>query len=204
MRKNDIKPGVVYAYQRSSYGDPDPCVLVSTDLYTGRNRYDRDRAPFVSPAGEGAKPGKNYLDQPTGYVIVLPAGVKLGETPEQLHARLLAVTTADLEASKDGQAGDGLYFDILTRLNSITGLYDEVMAERKAREKAEEERWAREREETARRDTRAAAAHAALFAAGVKARYWDGQFTVSLADAEKLAALLSSTPVPGTTPERTA
>ena len=195
MRKADIRLGVVYAYQQNTYGDPDPAVLVSMDLYTGRGRDDRGPGkPWCQPAG-ASKPGRDYLGRATGYVVVLPAGSRPGETPEQLHARMLAVTTAELEATTDGHvhAGDGLYFAILTRLTPLAGIYDEVMAERAA--KLEREHQLRQEGDAARlaREDRKGAIISRFWALGltVSRDYRASELlTLSLDEAENIAARL--------------
>lgn len=196
MKKADIKTGVVYAYQRSAYGDPDPAVLVSTDLYTGRDRYDRGNGrSWCVPAGD-TKPGRDYLGRATGYVIVVPAASKPDETPEQLHARMLAVTMADLGATTDGQVrkGDGLYFVILTRLVPLVGLYDEVMAEREAQRQHDRELEAKRDAERSQREQRIAAIIGRFSALGltVSRDYRTPELTLSLDEAENIASLLES------------
>lgn len=196
MKKADIKTGVVYAYQGRTYGDPDPAVLVSTDLWTGRDRYERgrDSAPWCQPAGD-RKPGRDYLGRATGYVVVLPAGSKPGETPEQLHARMLAITPADLEATRDGQAGDGLYFAILTRLTPLAGLYGEVMAEREQRRQRDSELAAERAAEESREASRRADLIARCAALGVKVTrdYREsGLLSLTLDEAAKIAEMLEA------------
>ena len=55
MRKQDVRTGVVYAYRRSALMPPEPCVLVSLELRTGRDSY-RSGADWSTPAGAGARP----------------------------------------------------------------------------------------------------------------------------------------------------
>ena len=152
MRKNEIKPGVIYAYQRGrGYWDtPTPIVfLASTDvLFAEGSPYRKADAPtYFRAAGDSkprAKSGFNGRDW--GYAAVR-ADFGHDIDPQDL----LKPTLAEFEATTSGlcQSVEGARFTLVTSLATITGLYDEVLAEYQTRQDAD--RRQREQDQ-ARRD----------------------------------------------------
>lgn len=193
MKKADIKPGVVYAYQRSANYSPEPIVFLATGLYTSRGRYNKDK-PWASRALAGDKIGRNYLDRETGYPIARRDWQAQGVSDEEIVRQMLALAPADWEGAADGTVG-AVRLDILMRLGQITGLYDEVVAERTAREKAARELAAEVQQEADTSRTRAIDTLTALRAHGIEPSRipsYGGVESISLplAEAEKLIRLL--------------
>jgi len=194
VRKQDIKPGVVYAYQRSTYSDPSPVVFLSLDLYSDRRR--GAVGPRFSPARVGDKPHSGmYGSGSTGYLIAEVRGGWRKDTERADAAeRMKSLTLADALASEEASPDDLIGFDVLPRLTPIIGPWDEVItAKRDADERARQARD-KERAERLARDDRATEVLRTLKAAGVRAQYEGGkaEFRLSLDDAEKLASLLAA------------
>ena len=173
MRKQDIKPGVVYAYQVSKdYGKPAPIMFLNA-------------------------PADGKLFSSIGYPAVK---ARRGASPDVLKGYALA----DFTAATSRYIGDDaeLEFVIVTVLGQVTGTYEDAKADYDARQEADRVQRQQDNERKAENERRAASVLAAFESAGVKASYWDHTVTLSLPDAEKLAALLSSVSVPET-PEGT-
>lgn len=204
MRKQDIKPGVVYAYVRgrNRYDKAAPIVFLNTPadgrLYSERDSYARKDGvkPAFLKAREGAKPhasrGVFAGAGDTGY----PAAMiyEHGDGDEATPEDLLAVTLADFEAATQTIV-KGIQYLVLASLTPIVGEWEQVTADYEARQQADRERITRE---NAARDAsceRAGAAIAALARAGIKASRGHSHGTVealhiSPDEAEKLIALL--------------
>jgi hypothetical protein len=82
MRKQDIRAGVAYAYQGSTPRNIEPCVLVSTELHTGRKGYSDD-GPWCALALAGVKAGLDRYNGNTGYPALLrSSGISAPRKPD--------------------------------------------------------------------------------------------------------------------------
>jgi hypothetical protein len=190
VRKQDIRTGVVYAYQQRASGirEPEPAVLLSTKLHTGRSRRRLETGPWCTPAASYEKPGRDYLGAPTGYPALFAAnGIPLPD----LISLMLSVTPDVLVT---GEPPAGITLQILTSLTHLRGVYADVAAGHAERRRTEAEQNERERAERQARQRRAKAVTAALGRCGVLASYdeWDVTVTLALDEAEKLATLLEA------------
>lgn len=181
MRKQDIRTGVVYAYQRGTYGSPGAVVFLSLELH----KYVKHRQPgqpYWTPAAGFDKPRRgDWSFASVGYPVVI------GREPGDLASLGAEVITTGLTPA---QYEAGLSADTLTSLAAVKGPYAEVMAAYAREQEADRKRRQEKRErETARRD-RAARVKADLEALGVFANYHQDRFELTLENAEKLAALL--------------
>lgn len=196
MRKQDIKTGVVYAYQRSASYSPEPVVFLVApadgDLYLPRDRHNRTGFAF-RPAGEGAKPERSRIYGPTGYAVA-----KFGYRASRADlSALTAVTIADFEAATSATGReDGVEFDVMTTLGQITGVYEDVVAARRAQQQQEQEYRERVRSAEDRDRERARVLIGAFSKAGIESTTGDvfgsRKILLTLDEAEKLAALLES------------
>lgn len=192
MRKQDIRTGVVYAYQRSEFDTPEPCVLLGTELRTGRGRYDRTDA-WSQASDAGDRPGKDYLGRHTGYVALFCSRPFSGRASARVAALMLAVTPDQYPAILEtGVAPDGLCAEILTTLAPVRGVFEEVCRARS--EKREQERRARKEADAERRAgwARAAALIARFDALGfaLDTNYDGDQIAITADEAERIAELL--------------
>ncbi len=128
MRKQDIKPGVVYAYCESRWNQPSPVVFLAAPaasrIYTRSARRGEDGQPFFTTAREGVKAGR-YSG---GYPMVRLAH------PDNI-GDISRFTLDGFEAATDPRADGGTY-TIVSNLVYIVGPYDEVMADRDGRPRA--------------------------------------------------------------------
>jgi hypothetical protein len=189
MRRQDVKPGVVYAHQHSDSRSPVPVVFLSTDLYTAPNRHALagGNPADLRQAPAGVKPGKGYLNSVTGYPVVFIDGTLTGPAGDTLQPLRDATMT---------NIPRGARLSILTALSKIKGEYAPAAVaweQQKAAERAREH----ERRVAARaRNERGRAVTATLARYGIPAR-WAGHLEIHLDDAEKLAALLGQHPAGG-------
>jgi hypothetical protein len=194
MRKQDIKTGVVYAYQRGrgDYDSPEPIVFLAAPadgkLYTERDSFSQKGISFHR-ARPGGKPvaRRSYMGGSTGYPAVL---LDHGTDP----ADLLRVTLADFEAATTAYPGN-IKFVVFVTLAHITGPYDEQVAEYEGRRAARDDASARQEQARRASRDRAKGITAALKAAGIEAEADNAYGTVTsivipLDEAEKLIALL--------------
>jgi hypothetical protein len=195
MRKQDIRTGVVYAYQRSSWSLPVPLVFLSLDLHRRlRPRAGADSWCQPSTYGDRPKAALGFSDADIGYPVA-----RLGWNRELTDDALAALPSLGAEVASGDLPGwlqaAGIERDILTRMASVIGPYDEVMAEREVRLHAEAERTRRENAGRQDKASRARAVIRALGAQGVKASYdeWDVTVTLSLDEAEKVVTALART-----------
>lgn len=132
MRKHEIKPGVVYAYQ-SSRGDwdrPTPIVFLTApadgilfreaDPYGTRGKLEYGRAHGAAKPERG-RGGDGSRD--TGYPAVTVDYYAIVDLED-----LLKVTLAEFEqtTSNYDTGVEGARFTLVTSLTHITGPYDEV------------------------------------------------------------------------------
>jgi len=209
MKKNEIKPGVIYAYQRSrEYGSPEPVVFLDIPsegvLHRTASDYKKADEPAFLKAAAGSKPQASrgsYSRSSVGY-----AAVFLSNSFSQADADpadLLKPTVADFEKCTSGYAPagfDGLKFALVTSLTYITGEYDEKLAEDKAQREADRDARRRDQAERDAADARAASIGSALARLDVEAsldRSASGYLKITLDDAEKLLALLEAANVTG-------
>ena len=194
MRKQDIKPGVVYAYQRGKYNEPHPVIFLSLDLYSDSRR--GAEGPRFRKALPGEKPHQGrWGSGSTGYLIAEASTAWRGQGRlAEAVAKLPGLILADATASGDREVGDLIGFRVLPSLTPVLGPWEAVIAER--REQDEADRRRRERETAAGKalDDRAAKVRAVLIAAGLSPRYSgpSRELVLSLDDAEKLASLLAA------------
>jgi hypothetical protein len=204
MKKNEIKTGVVYAYQRSrGYGAPERIVFLAAPsdgvlFSTSRaSRMDAD-SPAFRRASDGIdkpyKSGSSWDTRRCGYpvVILTDSGAHPGA--------LLELTVTDFaKATSAQQTGlAGAYFDVITTLGQITGLYEEKMAEYKASQKAEREQREQRYAAAEAGSRRNAAACEKLETFGIEPMPRGYECVqLSIADAEKLIALLEASNAAG-------
>lgn len=192
MLRKDIKTGMVYAYNTSRHGEPEPVVFLSADLYTTRGPYG-DQPQWVTKAAPGAKADSGHYHS-TGYLIVRRHWHS--DVPfDDLTDRMLAVNLAEVESAFDGERiGDAdLMAVCLTRLNYVNGLYRETVEQARARDAEEREKRQRSEQLAARRRQRATAVVASLHSHGVSAVYDpSGWVQMRIGEAEKLGALIGS------------
>jgi hypothetical protein len=184
MKKADIKPGVVYAYQGSDNYSPVPVVFLSTDLHAERGRYSTNAA-MLTKAAPHEKPGKDYLGRHTGYPAVF-RGFDAEGTEAEVITSMLGAT---LEQAITDKLPKGVQSDVVTTLTRIRGPYDEAMAAYRAAQEADRERRRQTDEAMRVKRERAERVVATFKAAGVFSVY-RGHLELSLENAEKLAALI--------------
>lgn len=184
MRKQDIKPGVVYAYQRGEYGPLKPCVVLSLEMHkTVRG------APGWTRAEGHDRPQRGDLVRPAiGYPVVM-GEPELAGGMASLGAGIIASGLTD-EQVCSGLSGNTLYAPVCLR-----GPYAEVAAALAERERAELEANARARAARNAELARAITLTDELGRSGIAADSLvvDGtrHITLTLDEAEKLARLLA-------------
>ncbi len=196
MRKQDIKPGVVYAYQEGKDQSPRPVAFLSADLYASQGH--SEHGPRFRKAASDAKPQSGTYGSPsTGYAVAIMReqfGRRVDR--DEVAARLTRVTLADAAAAGWGHLDDLISFMLIVRLAPVLGSWDEVTAQQ--REEAEEKarRQAALAAAAKALDDRAAVVRRVLIVNGISPRFsgTSRDLIVSLDDAEKLAALLAATP----------
>jgi hypothetical protein len=197
VRKQDIKPGVVYAYQRGTYGNPQPVVFLNTpadgELYTESSQYRKPGSKAFTRAREGSKPHAVSFGSDVGYPVV--RGRWDADTDP---AALLSATLSDFEAATQPYSGSH-EFRVVTSLTAIAGPWDEVIATRKAQYEADRQRRERDQQEARASRTRAIDIITALSARDIKVSRISSYGAVDsvslpLDEAEKLVSLLSSLP----------
>lgn len=171
MKSKDIETGVVYAYSRRSYGEPEAVVVIATDtLYemtlsaTGPTRFrptaaDRPRSAHMHSVG--------YAVIVEGWSLDIRHDVKLAALRE-----LAAMDPADLRALLESERPElpaGLHFTVINNRNLI-GEYDAIKAEQAAAQQREAQRLAQQDEIEGRRREVAAATLAELAKLGVVAK----------------------------------
>jgi len=196
MRKQDIKPGVVYAYQEGKYGATLPAMLLTTDLYKGRDDYRDTESLKFRKAGAADTPHAGRLGSPTtGYLIAIARHqISRRVDYDEVAERIAKITLADMEATGgESPAGEPFGYMLIVRLGVIIGPWDEVMAERREHDAAKKRRQEQEAAQAKALDDRAAAVRLVLITNGISPRFsgTDRNLIVSLDDAEKLAALLA-------------
>jgi hypothetical protein len=198
MRKQDIKPGVVYAYQRDhSYcGRPLPVVFLNTpagsELYSESSVRPLSRSrgmPAFYRAHAQAKPHAVSFGSDVGYPAVRFRWDATGHISE-----LLSVTLADFEAAVERTQGDR-EFTVITSLAAIVGPWDEVKAAYDERKRANDEQKRADAEAADASRTRAMDVMRALRAYGVEVSRLPAygavkSVSLSLEEAEKLVAVL--------------
>src|ERR1039457_6727674 len=124
MRKQDIKPGVVYAYQRSKdYDPPEAIVFLSSpadnSLFSEPRRYGPSTGTVFVPTRE-TKPrrSQSYTGNSVGYPAVKARNSRV--TPD-----LGGYTLAGFEAATYYSPGEDVEFVIITSLGQITGTFDD-------------------------------------------------------------------------------
>ena len=194
MRKQDIKPGVVYAYQEGKYQSLRPVAFLSADLYASQGR--SEHGPRFRKAASDAKPQSGTYGSPsTGYAVAIMReqfGRRVDR--DEVAARLTKVTLADAAAAGWEHLDDLIGFMLIVRLAPVLGPWDEVMAQQ--REEAEEKarRQAAIAATAKALDDRAAVVRRVLIVNSISPRFsgTSRDLIVSLDNAEKLVALLAT------------
>lgn len=189
MRKQDIKPGVLYAWTRSrEYGEPQPIVFLNTpadgELYRRPRRYGSSTGPVFTRDYTSSKPesGSGFASSPVGYPAVIGhSAAAAGLLPSFALAGFEAATSAHSDETE---------LTVITSLAQVTGPYAEAVAGYQARRQAEREHRDRQTAAADDRHTRSKAAAAKLASAEIFSSTRDGEIVLSLENAEKLAALL--------------
>jgi hypothetical protein len=195
MKKNEIKPGVIYAYRRgrSIYDSPEPVVFLTAPadgiLYQQASDFRGPKAAKYVRAREGSKPqaGGGFNGRPIGY-----AAVRASWNSNTNPLDLLKPALAEFKTTTEGRAAEGVYFTLVTSLTHIIGLYDEVMTETRAREDAERQQRQREQAEREAVQARADSVQAEMGRLGVKSSFTRGYINLTVDAAENLLTLLSS------------
>jgi len=194
MKAKDIKPGVVYAYQRSKYSSPQPVVFLTSvapeHLYRTTSRYRSADSPAFQKANSQAKPklGTGYSDATVGYPAVIPYGGAGREILTEVTLDEFKAATGDVDHLRD------IEFRLVTSLGHIIGPYEEVVAAQAEKRAAEEAAWQAKRDQETASHDRAVDLITALAAHGVKAGWGDTAgrtvLTLSLDEMDKLLAML--------------
>ena len=201
MRKNQIKPGVIYAYQRNRDGSDRPTPIVFLTAPADGILY-REANPTTVSAGGSHTPaprtranqiaaGTGYGSRSTGYPAVM-----VDYNAVVILDDLLKLTLDDFEktTSNHGTGIEGARFTVVTSLATITGPYDEVMAAYNERRDADRQQREQDQARTAGHLTiRAVSLNERLARFGVGnsvERASSGYLKITLDEAEKLLTLL--------------
>ncbi|MFF4417061.1 hypothetical protein ACFYY8_31460 [Streptosporangium sp. NPDC001559] len=195
MKAKDIKPGVVYGFQRGrgEYATIQAMALLAPadadHLYQTASYHRRPGAPAFTKAMRSSKPkkGRGWNEASVGYPAVFgPADALEGFTLERFEAA----------TSPYPDSESGVEFRVLTSLTAIVGPYEEAMAAHQQRLDAANEERDREQRRQAAAQQRAKKLVEALGQVGVVAdtdsSYNPTGLTVSLDEADKLLALLAA------------
>jgi hypothetical protein len=135
MRKNEIQPGVVYAFLASKYDLPEPVVFLRppADGVVYESSSMRRRAaldPYFTPKTTNITKPYSGMFETVGYPAVRLAHWNSDAAPDEL----LVPTLEQFErvTSNYDIGNDRLRFALVTSLKHIIGEYDSVMAERSA------------------------------------------------------------------------
>jgi hypothetical protein len=200
MKKADIKPGVVYAYQRRDYDKPEPVVFLNApaagDLYATSSYHSPPGTPAFRAARDGSRPhrGSGYSSPDVGY----PAVMLGGNAPKDAKPEdLLKSTLAGFQSAAAITAGNGTVFTLVTSLAQIAGTYAEAKAEYDQRQQFRRDEADRKERVRAASRIRADAAVAALGQAGISASpdtFLGTAYNlyITLDEAEKFIALLAA------------
>ena len=129
MKRADIKPGEVYAYQESKYHTPDEIMFLApldNDHLYQTNRGRKRGDPYYTLVTHATRPSNNYFYGSTGYLVAIGSNV--------LKATLEEAITGKAEGEPTGYR-----YSVLIQTTRVIGLHQEVMAKRKAREQAAQE-----------------------------------------------------------------
>lgn len=193
MKRTDIRAGVVYAYQRSTYNEPQPIVFLNAPadgvLYCETSHYRAPGSPAFIKARADSKPHRVQFGSDVGYPVV-----RLRWDSKDDPASLLSVTLADFEAAT-GSIDGGREFAVVVSLAAIAGPWSDVKAARD--EQVEADRQLREHE---RAEADASRARAIDVLTALRARDIEPErispygkvesIVLPLEEAEKLLAML--------------
>lgn len=195
MRKQDIKPGVVYAYAQSRKPWSYDAVLIldTKQLYQWR-RY----APFgLEKARAGARPStaRHWGQEPIGYLILKGKAEELATLNwERVYLKFLEAGTN--YEHLDIEEGSKARFGLVTNLAYLHGEYHEVVTAHEKAEREAQERRRRAEEHQARERARAEAAVTGLQRAGLSSAFAVGTYgrgvQLSTEDAERLSYVLEA------------
>jgi hypothetical protein len=111
---------------------------------------------------------------------------------------MLAATLESADPAASRNVSDDLTLEIITNIGKVTGLYDEVMAERKAQDERERQRQEEAGAKESRDLKRARVLIGAFSQAGIDAQtgeiFGGRKMLLTLDEAEKLTALLALLP----------
>jgi hypothetical protein len=214
MRKDQIRPGVIYAWQDTKNSRPRPIMFLvspSKDEYplwerSWRERDEMGKAVFTPCTRTSARPyaSISFNANDIGY----PAVMAKSASDEHIEQALPLLPEAALEryAKLAGTATDDgpVMWTLITSLRRVTGLWDEVHAEwQRQRDEEQAARLAREKETQERIESGQRLVDR-LDNVGVIVQHsfglWSGkdEITISREELEKLAGQLEH---PGTAPE---
>lgn len=185
MKKNQIKTGVVYGYQRSTYNSVTPVVVLDTErLYatTAEARYSsssqakrfRPAAPYENKPKSGGG-----FNSAIGYLAVK----SLNSTSEVDIADLLSVTLEEAAEEKCGgtsRLSELGIMVILVQPRHLLGEYEDAAAKEKAEREERYARYAREDEERAALRDRGEKISESLKELGFEHRYEVAGSTIEL------------------------
>lgn len=207
MRKTDLKAGTIYAHQDSSYGHPWPKLLLDSGMWKWR----RAGGGYVQ-AHQHDRPGRGSWSKNARGYLVLSGDIDVLEATDWKAAMTRFLDSArdmpgamgkvyhQSETDQDLGLPEGVHLALVTSLAKLKGEYRPVMAEREEAHRKQEELTAERDKRTAALAARATAAaqtfEAAGFTADVIDRYGSYTLTLSLDEAERMAAYLRG---PGTT-----
>jgi hypothetical protein len=189
VKKSDIKTGIVYAYQRGDWDRPQPLVFLSLDLYKARS-YSERNVPWCSLAGDyhtRPKRGEGFDGRDVGYPVIILSEPGSADSLAAMAELGPEVITAGLP---EPHTAAGMRTDVLTRLASVTGTYEEVVAELAERRRRDRELEDERRAEEGRTATRREELISRFAALGVKvtrAGLAADLLTLSLDEAAKIA-----------------
>jgi hypothetical protein len=127
MRKQDIRLGVLYALQDRSWATPQPMVFLSATLY--RERWwgdDSDSPEYVVAEGSYNRPqaARPTYGPAVGYpVLTMGSSAAADQYAVLLRIKPIAVTVGLAQKHLDA----GVRLQLLTRMASVPGYYDEIM-----------------------------------------------------------------------------
>jgi hypothetical protein len=126
VKRADINPGEVYAYQESKYGSADEVIFLTPldkDHLYQSNRGRKPGDPYYTLDEHAKRPAKNYFYGSTGYLVAIGSNVVKATLEEAINGKPKDVTSS-------------YRYTVLIQTTKVIGLYQEVMELRKAREQA--------------------------------------------------------------------
>jgi hypothetical protein len=124
VKKADITPGVVYAYQESKYRPIEQIKFLGplSELYTNSSGYSHKRGP-IRLDEQAKKPSRSYSGL-TGYLVAIGDDV---------------TDASKVAALTGGNGGLSYQYRIIIQTTKVIGVYDDVKAQHEAETKANRE-----------------------------------------------------------------